>query len=343
LSRSLDAGHSRFDSKEMSMMLNYRFFLALSVLGVGCSGSSSLGNDHTDPGAGTGGSNAGVGGTSVPPSTGGASTGGSKASAGAGGAMTGAAGTSAGSAAVTGGSPGATGGGPSTGGTGSSAGATLGGSGGSSAGTAGTDIGQGGDGPVVTEPKAVDDPDAPGAGPCDGKSANDVLDAVHEQHPELAAISGFYDPNLIGQSSLVYGFTTEAGFRLALAAGDGDCPAGCIDWEYWYFETDDTCTPQQVGHFSAKFGPGNCYTVVGEPMWGVPDHSPATRCAPADLNTACITGACSAGLEAVLYSDIAGMERCICSISCASDPNVCPEGTHCAGGADGPMDICYGD
>lgn len=222
-------------------------------------------------------------------------------------------------------------------------GAGTGGSGGSVAGTAGSDVGQGGDGPNTTEPKAVEDPDAPGAGPCDGKSAQDVLDAVHEQHPELGNISSFYDPMRFGQSNMVFAFTTGTGFRLALTSGEGDCLAGCIDRWYWYFETDDACVPQQVGHYSATVGPGNCYTVLGEPMWDTPSSSPADRCAPADLNTACVEGMCSEGLEPVTYFDVAGMERCICSISCAADPEVCPDGTQCTGGPDGPMDICYDD
>jgi len=327
------------------MISNYRFFLALSLLGVGCSGSSSLGSDHTDSKAGMGGSNApGVGGTTVGAGAGGASTGGSKATAGAGGTMTGTVGSGAASAAGQGGSGGTPMPGAGMGGSGAATpGAGAGGTG-AAAGTAGTDMGQGGEGPNVTEPKTVDDPDAPGPGPCDGKSANDVLEAIHEQEPELR-IGTFYDPNRIGQSAIVYGFTTEAGFRLVLAAGEGDCPAGCIDWEYSYFETDDTCTPQRVGNYSSTFGPGNCYTVVGEPMWGIPSSSPAgtSRCAPADINTTCVDSTCSEGLEPITYFDVAGEERCICSISCADDPNVCPEGTSCVGGADGPQDICYDD
>jgi hypothetical protein len=254
-------------------MSSHRFLLALSILGVGCSGSSSLGSDGSpltnggasgslSPGTGGAASRAGTGGEAQGGTTAGAETGGTPMStAGKGTGATGSAGPADGGSGGGGTSAGA-GGGPADGGT-----------------SGLTDVGQAGDGPSVSDtPKQVEDPDASGDGPCASKSARDVLDAIHQAYPELADITAFYDPMSIGASAVAYPFTSDAGYSLVLARGAGDCPAGCIDWDYYYFQTNDSCEPTQVGSYSAHFGPCNGYTVRGEPMWDVPDHTPTAIC-----------------------------------------------------------------
>lgn len=142
------------------------------------------------------------------------------------------------------------------------------------------DMGQAGQGPTVPDmPTKVDDPDATGQGPCASMTAREVLDAIHAAYPEVADIGDFYDPQYIGDPTLVYPYTSDAGFSMVLARGDGDCPAGCINWDYYYFQTDESCVPKQVGFYSARSGPcNNGYTVKGTPMWGMPDHTPTAIC-----------------------------------------------------------------
>jgi len=288
-----------------------RFLVAISLLGVGCSGSSSLGSDQNPlTNAGAGGSTfAGAAGSAVAAGMGSGADGGTKAGGGTGGSSAGSAGKGTGatasagtdpgsggsnaSAGTGGGSPsagtdtgGGNGAGTGTGGNGASGGSAdggtsnpSGGSGGATGGTAGMDMGQAGEGPLIPDaPTKVDDPDATGDGPCTAKTARDVLDAIHEAYPELANIMDFYDPRYIGDPLLVYPYTSDAGFSMVLASGYGDCPGGCINWDYYYFQTDESCVPKQVGSYSAHEGPGNCYTLVGEPMWSMPDHIPTEVC-----------------------------------------------------------------
>jgi hypothetical protein len=46
------------------------------------------------------------------------------------------------------------------------------------------------------------------------------------------------------------------------------CLVGCIDNEYWYFETRAQCVPEQVGHFRRIFkAANNCFEQDGAPMY----------------------------------------------------------------------------
>src|SRR5262249_31943844 len=63
----------------------------------------------------------------------------------------------------------------------------------------------------------------------------------------------------------------DGSFALVVKRGSGDCPAGCTDNEYWYFETDAKCAPQALGHYHAGFDySANCITIEGERHWNVP-------------------------------------------------------------------------
>jgi hypothetical protein len=119
----------------------------------------------------------------------------------------------------------------------------------------------------------VRDPAAPGAGPCAGKTLASVIAAVHEGWPDLAGISAIagMDPNLSGDGSLIFAFSAEGGFRVVFKRGMNDCPAGCIDNRYWYFETDKQCAPRLLGEYERTYsGAGNCFEVKGRPLWGIP-------------------------------------------------------------------------
>jgi len=277
--------------------------VVLAIVAVGCGVSSSDGKHDRNPlaSAGTGGStSAGMGGSDSTAGMGTGAQGGTMAATGTGGSATGSAGKSTeasgsggtepgnGGSGASGGSGGnsgsrtsaGTGGGTADGGT---SGVPSAGTGGTMAGTAGMDMGQAGEGPTIPDaPTKVSDPDATGDGPCASKTARDVLDAIHAAYPDFADVTDFPDPRYFGVPNLVYPYTSDAGFSMVLARGTGDCPGGCMSWRYWYFQTDASCEPHEVGSYSDLYGPGNCFTVAGEPMWGMPDHTPTpdTLCPP---------------------------------------------------------------
>jgi hypothetical protein len=62
----------------------------------------------------------------------------------------------------------------------------------------------------------------------------------------------------------------------------GDCPPGCIDREYWYFQTQGAaCRPEQVGDYSKVFEQaGNCFRLTGAPLWEVPQQIETSSVAP---------------------------------------------------------------
>ncbi len=109
-------------------------------------------------------------------------------------------------------------------------------------------------------------------GSCAGKTLQDVIDAVLAAHPELADITRIYAPGTFPDGSFVYAFATPDGFMLAFVRGGGDCPAGCTEHEYWYFQTDSSCAPELVGHFDPSSANG-CPDDAGTPMWTVPASS----------------------------------------------------------------------
>ena len=65
---------------------------------------------------------------------------------------------------------------------------------------------------------------------------------------------------------------TADGFALVRKVGSGDCPAGCINNEYFYYVTDENCQSQQVGHYlpASSVSSEGCLVDVGEPLWGIP-------------------------------------------------------------------------
>ena len=63
----------------------------------------------------------------------------------------------------------------------------------------------------------------------------------------------------------------ETHWDLVFMHGSGDCVAGCLNAEYWYYSAwpDGTITPQ--GHFSRHFESAtNSYREEGARLWGIP-------------------------------------------------------------------------
>jgi hypothetical protein len=164
--------------------------------------------------------------------------------------------------------------------------------------TCATDAGPGDAGPsFCPKPKGSSPPGpsltsrtAMGTGACAGRALGTVLDALYVANPTLASITTIYDPSTtLFDGSFVYAFAIPDGFAIALKRGGGDCPAGCTENEYWYFESDASCTPRQVGHYHPTYGSA-CVNVDGAPMWATPAPlDPASVCA-ADTTARNISG-----------------------------------------------------
>jgi hypothetical protein len=133
---------------------------------------------------------------------------------------------------------------------------------------------------------------ARGPGACAARTLAEVIAAVHQQMPALADIQVLdaLKPEL-GDGNRIYAFTHPGGFRLIFKRGDGDCPGGCIDNYYWYFETDAACAPVLVGQYARVYtSPGNCYTVTGKIIWGFPHAVDPKAVCGADNSPQNITG-----------------------------------------------------
>ena len=313
-----------------------RSWLAFGALGVGCGKDDSLGNDRDDalPAVGSGGEESPTGGT-----TGGSSGGDSPGQGGADGTPGGEGGGGAvdgrgGTAPTTGGKAPTTGGrAPTTGG----AAPVTGGASEPGAGSGG-----------ATEPGDwITDPSDVGTGPCADTPLADVLQQIAVLEPNLP-VPELTSPETFVVRGGVVALHVGDGFRVVVSVGAGDCPAGCADREYWYFETDAECRPVRVGHY-ARLQSAGCVE-VGEPLWGLPAPSAAGSCAPldlSDLNTNCVDDACPSALEAVHFYGAAGMngpEFCWCVITCdaAGSGGLCPESTRCQYIGDGPGEVCWG-
>jgi len=124
--------------------------------------------------------------------------------------------------------------------------------------------------PVYTTTRA-------GTGPCEGKTVGSLIDEINASGATLP-VTGLYTGILATDGSYVYAFVrSDGGFSFVFKYGSGDCPSGCIDNEYWYFQTDGGCVPQQVGHYRQQSG-----WACGTPLWDVPANplTPTTKTCP---------------------------------------------------------------
>ncbi len=96
---------------------------------------------------------------------------------------------------------------------------------------------------------------ATGTGACANVTVATFLLAIHALNPQMpgvATLSTCPDSSgIIGVSSGVYAYRTACGsLQIVIWQGSGDCPSGCIDNEYWYFDSDTNCQPVQVRHLT---------------------------------------------------------------------------------------------
>lgn len=166
-------------------------------------------------------------------------------------------------------------------------------------------------GPRVTTRAAL------GTGACAGKSLGSAIDAIHAANPSLADIATVYDPEKITtDGSFVYAFRLSDGFALALKRGGGDCPAGCTENEYWYFQTDAACAPKQVGHYHPTYGSG-CVNVDGAAMWATP--------APLDPKYVCGSDTTAQDISGTYAVCMTG-NKTACSVKGGDEPTVAVNG-----------------
>jgi hypothetical protein len=130
----------------------------------------------------------------------------------------------------------------------------------------------------------VYDANTQGGGSCAGTTVAQLIEQLHATHAELADIASIAPADTADGPQGLYAFLREDGsLALVFRQGSNDCLAGCIDNEYWYFETRDDCVPAQVGHYAATFdnsGGANCWALTGAPIWGRPQAlDPAYDCA----------------------------------------------------------------
>ena len=129
-----------------------------------------------------------------------------------------------------------------------------------------------GPGPCLVDSSAV------GRGACAGLILADAIELARSDGD--AGWGALIDPYVShpdgdGDFVAAYGLAS-GGFAIAFHHGWGDCPAGCISNEWWYFETEATdasaCAVVEVGHsLSAYNDSSNSYVHVADGvMWPVP-------------------------------------------------------------------------
>ncbi len=129
-----------------------------------------------------------------------------------------------------------------------------------------------------------------GTGECEGVTLGSIIDSIHDAFPELADIQTLYapDPDRLGDGSFIYAFQKPDGtFALVFKRGGGDCPSGCTENDYWYFDTAAECAISAEGQTSRPFD--GCLPSDQLPKWGIPAAAPpesicGSNMAPQDLS-----------------------------------------------------------
>ncbi len=118
-----------------------------------------------------------------------------------------------------------------------------------------------------------------GSGDCADVSIADFLARIHEAHPDLSDVTDMRNEDAGGEQERSYiGFKKDDGrLQAVLYQGAGDCPSGCIDDIYHYFEADESCDPVLVGSYeNVSDEENNCRNITGAPKWGYPVATPTT-------------------------------------------------------------------
>jgi hypothetical protein len=132
------------------------------------------------------------------------------------------------------------------------------------------DLRQEAPGTPVYEPSLV------GRGECQGVTLAETIERIHTEHPELADIEALYapDPERGGDRSYIYAFQKPDGtFALVFKRGGGDCPSGCTENDYWYFDTVGHCDISPEG-YTRRYFDGQCLPPDQLPRWGIPPAAP---------------------------------------------------------------------
>jgi len=117
------------------------------------------------------------------------------------------------------------------------------------------------------------DDSAAGFGACASNTLGSLIDDIKALHPDLADIErtsppdgfcGLELPPCVPETNIAanrYG----GGFRIVMVRFSEVSMLKFHRQEYWYFETDDQCSPQQVGYF--RDGASDC---GGSSLWNYP-------------------------------------------------------------------------
>lgn len=125
---------------------------------------------------------------------------------------------------------------------------------------------------------------------CSVVSLSERLSAIYALRPDLNDIQELYvpDTNRVGDGSFVYAFLKpDGGFAIVMQRGSGDCESGCIQKDYWYFETGADCEVSEVGE--AHVGQ-DCLEPDQLPRWGVPRAVQPSQICDADLSAQDVSG-----------------------------------------------------
>ena len=142
-----------------------------------------------------------------------------------------------------------------------------------------------------------------GSGACTGKTLQQVIEAVYAIRPDLVDITRIYSPGAFPDGSFIYAFASPGGFRLVFVRGGGDCPAGCTEHEYWYFQTGASCVPTQTGQFHPNYSTNDSgCPMYGAPMWAVPPASDPIMVCGADNAAQDISGSYTLCVNGISYS-----------------------------------------
>jgi hypothetical protein len=128
------------------------------------------------------------------------------------------------------------------------------------------------------------------SGACAGTTLADAIAQVRMLRPDLSDVAELYlsNPGMAGDGSYIYAFAgADGGFALAFKRGGGDCPSGCTENDYWYFETDAACQVQAVGEMHDS---GPCTPADQQPRWGVPPAVAARDICGADRSPVNLNG-----------------------------------------------------
>lgn len=153
-----------------------------------------------------------------------------------------------------------------------------------------------------------------GSGACAGVSLGEVLDRIRAGFEPVGDIESFRPggprgvvmsagpgvpasetpPPPTETSSYVVGLMDENAFGAIFVRGERCRGDICEDHEYWYFETDERCSPAWVGHHrrTERSGGryGSCLDVIGEALWRFPSPLDPRRRCDADWSPQDISG-----------------------------------------------------